>query len=405
MLNFTKISAQNWGFFGTVLSQLDSSKRVDYNSNLNYLNAQGTPNTQLIGGTMDSLNIATQGSNPLAGFDTMLPPISIIRNGAIDFLDIRNFTFIDSSAVMSELDSLIYFGNTRQDTLLNLFGNNQNNLGGTNSFPSNYPINPKFLNNSLDSLRYNQQQAFNINPANGVRNIKQFLDNLFSPQLFKRLEMFGGKQNSFANYYNFSYSTKLPVAGIRSSEQFTKKWEPRWRAQTSWFSKDQQITNNEGMVESLKKNTPFLLNASFEMMFNPLVYLFPPNLGQLRLISTLGIEGATYAPAHKSVKQANVGYTTGWGPSVGAGLSFKKNQATIYAITTISYGNVVSSGNYTNSNYNYTSTRVEAGIRYANNISMRFENGLSNNWAASGNKNVRYTQITVGIPTANLFRR
>jgi hypothetical protein len=402
---YQNISAQNWDNFGSVVSELDSSKRNDYNANLINLQNQGTPNTQLLGGAMDSLNIAINGTNPMSGFDTMLPPIGIIRNGVSGFLDLRNFNFIDSSVVMGQLDSFIYFGNTTQDTMKGLFAGNQGNLTGTSKFPSNYNIKTMFLNSAQDSLRNNQLHSFNANPANGVGNLKQFLDQLLSPQLFKRIEMYGGKQNAFANYYNFTYQTQLPVAGVRSSEQFSKRWEPRWRAQTSWFTKNQQISNNEGVIETLQKNTPFLMNASFEMMFNPCLHLFAPTVGMLRLITTLGIDAATYAPAHKSVKASNVGYTTGWGPTVGAGLALMRGNVTMYALTTMSYGNVVCTGNYVNSNYNYTSTKVEAGIRYKNNVSLRIENGLSNNWAAAGTKNVRYTQVTVGIPTARLFRR
>jgi hypothetical protein len=411
LLIITQLKGQNWGTYGPVVSQLDSSKRVDYNNNLIILQNFGSINTLPIGGAMDSLNIALNGSNPTSGLDTMLPTNGVIRNGVISYLDTKNYSFLDSTTVIRQLDTLILFGNTRKDTINGLFGTYHNNLTGTNELPTNYGNNSNSTwNNAQDSLRNNQLQSFSANPKNGVKNFKQLFDNLFSPQLFTRMEMFAGKQNSYARYYNYSYNSNLPVIGIRSSEQFTSKWEARWRAQTSWIFKDRQIVSSEGVVDVLKKNTPFLMNANFDMMYNPTIMSLPGSNGQLRLLSLLGIDGATYVPAHRttgtnSLGANNVGYTTGWGPIIGAGLSLKKTNVTIFAISTISYGNVVCFGDYRNSNYKYTSTRVEAGIRYLNKITVRFENGLSNNWAALGGKNVRYTQVTVGLPTNNLFRR
>jgi hypothetical protein len=407
LLLINQLGAQNWGVFGPVVSQLDSSKRVDYNNNLNTLQNFGSINTLPIGGALDSLNFAINGTNPTSGLDTMLPSNGVIRNGVIGYLDLKNFSFLDSTSVIRQLDTLLLFGNTRKDTINGLFGNYQSSLTGTNELPTNYGNNGNTTwNNAQDSLRFSQIQSFNANPGTGVKNFKQFFDKLFSPQLFTRMEMYAGKQNSFTQFYNFNYNNNLPVIGIRSSEQFVNKWEARWRAQTSWFFKDKQVVSTEGVPFILKKNTPFLLNASFEMMYNPTIMAMPGSNGQLRLLSLLGIDAASYVPAHKSATANNrVGYTTGWGPIIGAGLAIKKTNATIYALSTISYGNVVSFGDYRNSNYKYTSTRIEAGIRYRNNVSLRFENGLSSNWAALGDKNVRYTQVTVGIPTFNLFRR
>jgi hypothetical protein len=403
------LQAQNWGSFGPVVSELDSIKRVDYQNNLIILQNIGSLNALPFGNEMDSLFNYSNGSNPLNGFDTLIPPSSTIRNGVLSYLDIKNFSIMDSTQVIRQYDSLYLFGTTRSDTIENLFNVYGNDLNGINELPTNYGGVPNATwSASEDSLRNNQLQSFGVNPGTGVKNFKNLFDNLFDKRKFTRLELFGGMQNSFARYYGFTYENKLPVAGIRSSEQFDRLWEPRYRAQVSWFSKDKNVTSNEGITTTLKKNTPFMFNGNFDMMFNPIL-INASVVGQLRLISVLGIDGATYAPAHKervnNGVNNNVGYTTGWGPCIGAGLSLKKTNVVIYGLSTISYGNVVCGPNYVKSDYIYTSTRIEAGIRFLNNISFRFENGLSNNWAVLGRKNVRYTQATVGLPTTGLFRR
>jgi hypothetical protein len=405
----SKTNAQNWGTTTPVLSELDSTKRVDYYNNLNILQNFGSLNALPFGNEMDSLIKAINGPNPAAGIDSMIPPTGVIRNGVVTHLDNWNYNNGDSTQVIRQFDSLALYGTTRADTLENLFGNQHNNLTGVNELPTNYGNTSHPLwSSSQDSLRNNQQQTFNITPGTGVKNFKNLLDNLFSPQRYTRLEIFAGTQNSFAKYYNFNYQNKLPVMGVRSVEQFDRLWESRWRAQISWFTKDKVVTNNEGGSLTVQKNTPFMMNGNFDMMFNPII-VNASVVGQLRLISLLGIDAATYAPSHKDIVNRgvnnNVGYTTGWGPIIGAGLSLRKANMTIYGLSTISYGTVVCGKQYVKSQYVYTSTRIEAGIRFLNNISFRFENGLSNNWAILGRKNVRYTQVTVGLPTTRLFRR
>jgi hypothetical protein len=99
----------------------------------------------------------------------------------------------------------------------------------------------------------------------------------------------------------------------------------------------------------------------------------------------------------------NKGYTTGWGPVIGGGLSTTVGQTVIYALGTTSYGDVVDrAGDPTK--YRYRSSRMEAGVRYANAVTLRYEIGMSANWADDGNKSLRYQQLTIGLPLDTFFR-
>jgi hypothetical protein len=402
------LQSQNWGNFGPLLSQLDSANRVEYLNNLYQLDGNTGLNNQQFGSAMDSLNAASNGTNPASGVANLVP--SGVRDSLKRFLDVKNFAILDSFTVIGQFDTLNQFWGNNSGNINSLFGTFENNLNGINQVPTTYTsTNTTQWELGQDSLAYNQLVSTSVTAPNGVKNFKALFNTLFNPSYFTSLEMYAGMQNANVRYYTFLYDARTPVIGVRTSEQFNRTWEPRWRGQGSWFATSKSIVSNEGVAATIQKNAPFMFNGGFDMMFNPAILPLPGSItGQLRLISILGIDASIYAPAHKAssgIRANNKGFTVGWGPVIGGGMALKSGTTTIYGLSTITFGQVKSTGIDANANYDYNSARIEAGIRYQNNISLRFEQGFSNRWAAGTNKNVRYTQVTVGLPTTGLFRR
>ncbi|MEO6036892.1 MAG: hypothetical protein ABIQ93_00680, partial [Saprospiraceae bacterium] len=259
---------------------------------------------------------------------------------------------------------------------------------------------------TVDSLTQNQATAFYFSPSQDPGKLQEAIKQLFNPQLFTLLELFGGRQTVKAAYYGTGFVARAPVIGLRSVEQFDRTWEARWRVQGSWLTKAPGSVGTDPNPDPKGKFIPLLFHGNFDVMFIPQIGTAGNN--PLRLITLLGIEAGTYAPAHRDptrpVTLENKGYTTGWGPTLGAGLSVKVGGTVIYALGTTAYGDVVCGPHFAvDIPYRYRSTRLEAGIIYNNLVTLRFESALSLNWANSGNKNARYQQLTVGLPTAALF--
>ena len=408
VFGFSDVKAQNWSDFGSMLSQLDSLKRAEYLINLDVLQNINGYGSFTFGQGVDSLTQITNEPNPVTGVGTLLPSLGSIRDTTISFLNLNNFTFLDSLSAIQELDTLSQYWDNENENIYGLFDTYMGELDGIN-LPNNYiGTSPGLWNTNQDSLQNNQQFAFNVTPANGIMDFNNLFDNLFNPQYFTHLEIFTGIQDAKASYYGFTYNTSLPVLGIRSVENFDRTWESRWRIQGSWFAKDVVSTNVEGGTLEMGKNSPFMFNGNFNVMYNPVVLTEPSASTQVRVLTMFGIDAATYVPAHKQaaglVGANNVGYTTGWGPVVGAGIATRKGEVTVYALTSTAFGDVVCGSDYKDSGYLYRSTKVEAGIRFSDKINVRYERGLSNNWATPGSKSVRYNQVTIGLPTTGLFR-
>ena len=353
---------------------------------------------------LDSLNNHLSGPNPVSGFDTLIPSTGLINDSLHYYLTGSGFSTIDSSTILFQFDTLSSIWDIKQDSLLHIFDPNQNGFGNAPNLPTNgFPIGGQPWGLYLDSLKNAQSIGFNSNLAHGLGNFQSLFNTLFNPALFTMLEIYGGQQTSKVNYYGLTYATELPVIGIRSVEQFDRKIEPRWRVQGSWFPKNTTVQSDDKSY-TFTKNDPFMFNAGFDIMMNPQFQLG----GQaVRVLTLLGIDAAVYAPAHKDSSKpftlANKGKTTGWGPIVGAGMSTTLGSTTIYALSTYSYGDVVCGRDAVQSDYKYRSFRSEAGIKLANRVTVRYEIGISNNWANNGDKAVRYQQFTVGLPTTALF--
>ena len=399
------LKAQNWEGFSPVLSQMDSSMRDRYHTNLEVLQNTWKPSSYNFSAALDSLDGAVNGLDPASGLGDLLPIWTPAQDSLNGIIGMSGLVPADSLAVLTEFDTLSGIFDLNQDSLLQVFSVYQDVLT-TPNLPTHYTAQPNVWQPTVDSLTQNQANSFFFSPTEDPGKLHEAIKQLFDPHLFTRLEMFGGRQTVKAGYYGTGYVVHAPVIGLRSVEQFDRTWETRWRVQGSWLNEQPGTVTTDPGTTPKKGFVPLLFHGNFDVMYIPQIGTIGGNA--LHLITVLGMEAGTYAPAHRNpaipASLQNKGYSTGWGPSLGAGMSIKVGSTTIYAMGTTAYGDVVCGPNFASDiPYRYRSTRVEAGIMYANLVTLRFESALSINWANNGNKNVRYQQLTVGLPTKALF--
>jgi hypothetical protein len=401
-----RLSAQSFGMFGNALTQGDTTKRTQYQTNLSHLQNAWNLNTFNFGSVLNGLSNNTPNPNTIGNIDTLLPGQQFVIDSISSFLSGMGFGGADSLSVISQIDTTYSIWNTNSGDINTTYNQNQGQLGPVNALPTNMNGVGTTWYSSYDSLSNNQNSAFATIPAAGPGNFAALLDELFSPSLFTKFELTAGNQTAKVNYYYTFQQTQAPVIGVRSVEQFDRLWEPRWRAQGSWFKNNTNNINPEIPAQQNEGINPLMFNANFDVMFNPSITIRGVNT-PVRLITLLGVEAASYVPAHRNpaypTSMNNKGYTTGWGPVIGGGLSTTVGQTVIYALGTTSYGDVVDRAGDP-LKYRYRSSRMEAGVRYGNTITLRYEIGLSANWADDGNKSVRYQQLTLGLPLDTFFR-
>lgn len=402
---FEKLAAQNWGSFDNVLSQLDSAKRAEYLENLGHLQI-GQYGFYGFNGMIDSLNTNLNGQNPISGnFSGLLPSDGQGRDSILGLLDGAGFSSLDSLSAIQQFDQGVDVWTAHSDSLYGAFDTFNSQLTPVSSFPV-FTSNQQTWFSNYDSLFTNQQLTLDATPANGPGGFEGVLDQLLDPTVFTSIELTGGTQRAKTNFYWMEEQLTAPVIGLRTSEQFDRLWEPRWRIDASWFKNTTGVTSNETITQQNAQFNPFTINGSLDVMFNPSVSVNTAGTS-LRLITLLGVEVGTYAPAHREIMApyttGNKGFTTGWGPVAGAGVAMKTGVMTVYALGTTAFGDVICNPDASVTNYRYRSNRLEAGVRYGNLISVRFEKCVSRNWAIDGNKHVRYNQITVGLPVTGLL--
>lgn len=408
LFSFGSINAQSWGNFDEVISQLDSAKRAEYLQNLQQLDTASS-GTYNFNGVFLGLNVYLQGNyNPSPNnLNTLVPSDTLVRDSFLSTLNFSDYTGLDSLSAITQVDSLTNVWSHYQDSLRNLYNTQNDALQPLSGLPNQTRgFLPQWSGN-VDSLRNNQMQAFGEVPVDSTSALSDLFDSLFDPNSFPTIELLAGSLRSVTSYYDLEEVVSAPMIGLRSSFQMDRLWEPRWRVEASWF-KNNAVNTGESITQQNSGYNPFIFNGSFDVMYNPVLGLNVAG-APLRLITLLGIEGGTYAPSHKDylpVRTANnKGFTTGWGPVVGAGFALKAGNASMFALGTTAYGDVITNPNAVLTGYKYRSTRLEAGVRYGTLISIYYQQVLSMNWATEANKYVRYHQVCVGLPlSGGLFR-
>jgi hypothetical protein len=398
-------NAQNWGSFGNVLSQLDSARRIQFLNNLNTLQSSWNTDSLKLGSGLDSLNAAIGGIDPTMNLDSLTAEWGIRRDSLLSYLPTTSLDVNDQDTLVSEFDRIRGIWFTNNDSITRAFGLYQDSLTGqVPVFGTSLDTLGTEHQTSLDSLNHNLALALNASPANGIGNFSGLFHQIFNKNLITSMEFYGGRMTTNGSYYESNFNTPANVIGIRSVEQFDRTWEPRWAFQVSGTTKALGAPKN-GEKDGAGGNdrfNPLTIDGNFSIMYNLDILTIGEN-APVRLISLLGIEASTFCPTYRDFNQPfttnNKGFTTGWGPQIGAGFSTKIARFMAYTLGTLSYGDV----NLGGSGYHYFNTQVEAGIRFDNKVTMRVRTGTST-WAPQSHKILQSHQVTVGVPIAALFK-
>lgn len=410
----TITNAQDFGLFNSVLTQLDSSDRSDFLSNLDTLlftNLSDTTNnfdgvnfgnlgdSLALSGVTDSLTELLQGDDPFGHIDSLSSQWTHGADSLGNCLAAMGLDSFDIDSILDQYDIVNDIWDDRNSEMNELFDDHQNNfnLYGNISLEGSPPA-------GIDSLFDNLNGALDENPGVGLGGFGQVINDLFSSQLFTDLEIAYGRKNASVSYYRNDYESPLDrtqVIRVGSVPSFARLWEARWHFGISWTPEDVRLnTDVNDLNYDADGFVPLTYDADFAAMYNP-GFSFSDQLSA-RVITSLGMEIGTYAPAHRDPSRPrtmnNQGNVTGYGPQVGTGFSTTYGALTSYALGTMSYGQVANCPDH-----NYRSYKFEAGARFGKSINLRYSVGKQN-WAHLDNKEVNTRQqFTVGLLTSSLF--
>ena len=211
-----------------------------------------------------------------------------------------------------------------------------------------------------------------------------------------------GGSNALIRLIDSHSPPKRGSFGIRNGHGNALPLEARWHVQASWVGGDEQPTANDinNIVFEHKAFNPLLMFGDYAIMATPQI----GKLGNttFRLITSLGTEFGTYAPAHhdfaRPYTSSNKGYMTGLGAQAGAGFAFNTGALTVYSIGTFTRGQALRCPKP----YAYTSRIYEVGMRYGNIVNVRYSSGQIS-WQDFNNRLAKINhQFTIGIILAEL---
>jgi hypothetical protein len=312
-----------------------------------------------------------------------------------------------TDSLLPVVDSLNNLFDQNLDSLDGLYGQYQDSL----SFDSaNWNVNIIGFD-SLNQLHLGVLQdsldlAMDADSTNGSISFPDILDKLFDETLFPDIELAYGEQQASLKYWNDEYAISAFVIRVGSVPRFDREVpdvrepplpiEPRWHAQASWLKRsleDYLLDPENKFGQPEEGFHPLLLRGDYAMMATPRIGRWGNT--SFRMISSLGLEFGTYAPAHRDyappLTTYNVGFATGFGPQVGGGFAMTTGQLVIYSLTTACYGKTLGS------KYDYLSRQIETGMRFGNVINVRYSTGHIS-WQELDNRraSIRH-QLTVGI--------
>lgn len=394
--------AQPWGQLFPVLEQADTTVRDSFLQQLNRLSEQPNVNqihwpsvidsllsTNLSGDTfgspVDSFNLEWE-----AGRDSLTNWLANAGIGALDSLQlIGQYDTVNNiwSTTVSDFNEAL---ETYDD---NLVFSSPNLEEGDNR----YDIFDGLRTQSAATLERTVRNALAASEGNGVGNIEELLNTLFSS--FFDLELAYGIENMDITYYHIPYSAAAHTIRVGSMPQLNRTWEARWHVQAG-VTKRETTTVSEVTQPETARN-PLRYSGNFSFLFNP-------SLGRLRaggifrLYTSLGMNVDTYVPAHQDVRPEktsnNVGNTTGYGPQLGTGFIVNTHAVTFYTYATKTLGTVASSPNY-----QYNAQAIHAGLKLGNTMNVLYTIGKAD-WAPNGAKSISYNRLTLGLRLASLYR-
>ena len=517
-----KANAQ-WDLFSDLLNQTDNTVYNQFINNLGILdttwNVNQVDGNELLNEHYDLLN------NPLPGGvldSTYLFGLDAGLDTLLDRLPGFGLAGSDADTLLGELDEIQDIFGSNFDSLGGLFGQYQDSLRFDSANWNVIIIDfDNLTDEHYDVLQDTLGMVLGTTSPSNPNNFANLIDKLFDPISFPDLELAFGVQNGDFKYWGEEYSTDAKVIRIGSVPRFDKEAdqcnyptpilpiEARWHVMASWNGGERTLSSASDATGAREEGdkggfNPLMFYGDFAMMatprigawgntsfrlitslgmefgtyapahrdyrppsvprfdkeadqcnyptpilpiearwhvmaswnggertlssasdatgareegdkggFNPLMFygdfamMATPRIGawgntSFRLITSLGMEFGTYAPAHRDYRPPftsfNKGFATGFGPQAGAGFAMTTGQLVIYSIATMAEGDVVRCA----LPYRYNSRRLEVGMRYGNIINVRCTTGKMS-WQENDNRRANINhQVTVGIILSEL---
>ncbi len=406
LLLFSQKATAQWDIIADLYGQMDSTVYGQFQDSLGNFGSTwdtGDLNNGLLSGLYNDANGGSVGGTLDSSYlDALNEGLDLLNQGLPNY----GLPGADSDTIIGQYGYLDSLFNANFDSLGGLYGNYQDSLVFDSAWTSITVI-------GLDAMQDSQfdilQDSFdNSMPEPG--NIAGLIGKLFDEITFPDLELAFGQQSGDFKYYEDRYSANASVIRVGSLPRYDKKAprgsfpiEPRWHVEASWtkgrtpssISNDNVIANNTDE----NKLTPLLFNGDFAIMLTPQIGAWGNTT--FKLVTSLGMEFGTYAPAHKEYDypytSANQGFDTGFGPQAGVGFAMITGPLTVYSLNTVAQGTIVQC----KMPYRYNSKRFEVGMRYGNIINVRYTTGNAS-WQEDGNRwaDIK-NQITVGIILQN----
>ncbi|HHM21424.1 MAG TPA: hypothetical protein ENJ20_05310 [Bacteroidetes bacterium] len=411
-----------WNLIADMLGQLNDNEQNQFFANFNNLNNNWNINQEDLNYNLDELfnfmdNPCLQvglDSSYLAGFDEGMNDLNILLQGS-GLPDSDQDTILGA---LGQIQEELEFNFDSLGNIFNQFGDIVNTDPDWDVTILNYD---DLVDNSFNVLEDTFGNVVNTN-LNDVGDIAHIIGQLLNEALFTDLELAFGTQAGDFKYWNDRYSASAKVLRVGSVPRFDGTAvecsdgivrlpiEPRWHVEASWMA---------GRIPTSINNIPpgaegqTLFDNNGNRNFNPLVLfgdfamMATPDIGRIgntsfKLITSLGLEAGTYAPAHREYappfSSGNKGFATGFGPQVGSGFAAVAGPLVIYSMGTIARGTLLRCP----LPYRYNSRRFEAGVRYGNRINVRYTTGKTT-WQDNDNRRARIRhQLTIGIILGSL---
>ncbi|MCF8247602.1 MAG: hypothetical protein K9J37_21285 [Saprospiraceae bacterium] len=415
MLFSVRANAQ-WDLLTDLLGQDQNGASIFFNYG-DSIPPSWNPNLGFDNDLFNQLNNNLNDSIPPIDFDgTLLGELGSGFDTLLAHLPNFGFSGPDEDTLLGDIDWIGDILTNNYDSLGGLFGGYHDSL----SFDE---MNWDVIIIGFDTLVEGQFDDLNnsIDPndvifdPNNPGNFAEISGKLFDVNLFPDIELAFGTQNADLQYWGMKYNRTAKVVRIGSVPRFDREvfnnnghgnavpLEARWHVQASWVGGDDQDALGDANANVIFENRGF----NPLLMFGDYAIMATPHIGRLgntsfRLITSLGTEFGTYAPAHQGFNQpftnANKGYMTGLGAQAGAGFAFTNGPVTVYSIGTYALGQALRSPRP----YAYKSRRYEVGMRYSNIVNVRYSSGLVS-WQDFDNRLAKINhQFTIGIILAEL---
>ncbi|MEK7254434.1 MAG: hypothetical protein AAB316_06805, partial [Bacteroidota bacterium] len=325
----------------------------------------------------------------------------------------------DQDTLLGELDNIGDIFGANFDSLGGLFGQYQSHLQfdsfwapgvSVAGFDTTVIQHFNVLQDTLDLFAGGSQ----LNQPGGFANL---IDKVFNAVYFPDLELAFGIQNDDLKYWALPYKAQAKVLRLGSVPRFDNTVnechdgnhplmrfpvEARWHVQGSFLEEEvPTFLGDKGVGQKAgdKGIVPLVLSGDFAMMLTPQIGVWGKTT--FRLITSLGMEFGTYAPAHRDYDLRNAnneGYATGYGPQAGVGFSMATGGLVIYSLGTVAHGDVLRCA----LPYRYDSRKFEVGMRCFNVINCRYSTGLVS-WQENDNRRANIeNQFTIGIILSEL---